>query len=254
MISIKNIALVGSGSAASFFGNMFQDAGLKVSCVLSRNAATGVELALKLKARFSQNHEDLLGADLILLCIKDDEIVNFVDQIPKSFKGIVAHCAGSVHIKTLGDHLHQAVIYPLQSLKGKTDRVTVPFLVEVSTESILGAVKQLMETCSVHFHWVNSEKRANYHLAAVFVNNFTNAIIGAAEQITIDRQLEMNLLFPLMNKTFYQVIEGGSAIQNQTGPALRNDQVTMASHLKQLEGNPELQQLYIAVSAYIHSK
>ncbi|HEY1047045.1 MAG TPA: Rossmann-like and DUF2520 domain-containing protein [Bacteroidia bacterium] len=253
MIDIKNIALVGSGSAASFFGNMFQDAGLKVTCILSRNQVTGAALASKLGTEFSQDNNDLLKADLILLCIKDDEIVNFVDQIPKSFNGIVAHCAGSVNIQSLGNHLHKAVIYPLQSLKGKTDKSTVPFLIEVSANEVTDSIKHVMEKCSVSYTWVNSEKRANYHLAAVFVNNFTNAIIGAAEKISINRELEMNLLFPLMNKTFYQVIEGGSAIQNQTGPALRNDQVTMASHLKQLEGDPELQKLYIAVSEYINS-
>jgi len=30
----------------------------------------------------------------------------------------------------------------------------------------------------------------------------------------------------------------------QTGPAVRNDQITMAAHLQMLEGQPQLQEMY----------
>jgi len=34
----------------------------------------------------------------------------------------------------------------------------------------------------------------------------------------------------------------------QTGPAVRNDQTTMAAHLQMLEGQPQLQEMYTLLS------
>jgi predicted short-subunit dehydrogenase-like oxidoreductase (DUF2520 family) len=85
------------------------------------------------------------------------------------------------------------------------------------------------------------------HLAAVFACNFPNYLYGIAQNLLKDAQLDFGLLRPLILETAVKVQDQFPA-EVQTGPAVRNDQQTMANHLEMLQQNDYLQQVYRLLS------
>ena len=71
------------------------------------------------------------------------------------------------------------------------------------------------------------------HLAAVFVNNFTNYLYGIGESICLDEGLTFDLLKPLILETAEKV-QHLTPKEAQTGPARRNDSESMEAHLELL--------------------
>lgn len=250
MKPINHIALIGSGSAAGFFGKMFIACGKSIRFIYSRNPETACVLAEELGS-FYMEEPDFTEIDLVLICVKDDEISNVSQKIPTGFKGIVCHCAGSVDVKVLAGYRKHGVVYPLQSLKGETDAREVPFLLEGSTHAVQDELVAFAKELGIKFRIADSKTRFEYHLAAVFVNNFSNAMLSAAEKLLIQHGLSMNLLYPLIRKTFENITGGQSPSLVQTGPAKRGDEKVMNKHLSMLEEEPALQALYKAVSEYI---
>ena len=72
------------------------------------------------------------------------------------------------------------------------------------------------------------------HLAAVFVNNFTNQLYRVAHEITEAESVEFDILKPLIKETAKKV-QTISPYMAQTGPAIRKDKKTISKHLQALE-------------------
>ena len=87
------------------------------------------------------------------------------------------------------------------------------------------------------------------HLAAVLVNNFTNAMYTAADGLLSDK-LDFKLLLPLIQRTTAK-LDTMSPARAQTGPAKRGDKNVMKKHLLQLKTQPELQKIYKEMSRLI---
>ncbi len=81
------------------------------------------------------------------------------------------------------------------------------------------------------------------HLAAVFVNNFTNQLYRIGHEITESEGAEFDLLKPLILETAKK-IKDLSPYMAQTGPAKRNDKKTIKRHLKHLENNQHHKAIY----------
>jgi predicted short-subunit dehydrogenase-like oxidoreductase (DUF2520 family) len=86
---------------------------------------------------------------------------------------------------------------------------------------------------------IDSDQRKKLHLAAVFVNNFTNYLFGVGEEICSDNQLSFDLLKPLIKETAEKV-QSMSPKLAQTGPARRGDQKSMQEHLKLLKNKNQI--------------
>ena len=88
---------------------------------------------------------------------------------------------------------------------------------------------------STHYR-VNSEQRSVLHLAAVFVNNFTNQLYRIGHEITESKSADFNILKPLIKETAHK-IDILSPYLAQTGPAKRNDKKTLKKQLKALDND-----------------
>lgn len=247
--SIQNIVLVGSGQVASFFGNIFLQNGCTIQKVISRNKEKGAVLASKLHAEYSETYKFDSKADLVLLAVKDDTIEELAALFEPS-NTIICHCAGAVSIDVFKKFNHSAVLYPLQSISNQPSIQNVPVLLECKDESDAKKLQDLMQLCGFNYQFADSKTRRFYHLAAVFANNFSNAMLSAAETIVKKQDLDYTLLHKLIQHTFENAINHG-AIYSQTGPALREDSETMHKHLNLLKDEPELSTLYKAVSEFI---
>ncbi len=88
------------------------------------------------------------------------------------------------------------------------------------------------------------------HISAVFACNFTNAFYTIAQEITDSVNLDFDLLRPLIQETADKAMLNDPK-DVQTGPAKRNDVQIMQKHLKLLENETQLKDLYQSVSQYI---
>jgi predicted short-subunit dehydrogenase-like oxidoreductase (DUF2520 family) len=83
-------------------------------------------------------------------------------------------------------------------------------------------------------HKITTEQRQTLHLAAVFVNNFTNQLYRIGHEICETKNIEFEILKPLISETAKKV-QRMSPFMAQTGPAKRNDKRTLKRHLKLIE-------------------
>jgi predicted short-subunit dehydrogenase-like oxidoreductase (DUF2520 family) len=247
------ITLIGSGNVATHLGAAFKNAGHHVVQVYSRNADHAALLAYHLKAEAISDFNDINPeTDLFVISVKDDVIEEVASALSVYQKPMV-HTSGATPLAALRKYSDKAgVFYPLQTFS-KTKEVnfkTVPVCIEAGDLDLDEMLKQLASTISNSVHAVDSEQRKILHLAAVFACNFPNYLYYASQQLLAQHQLNFDLLRPLIKETADKVQEHMPK-QVQTGPAIRNDEQTMASHLALLNGNDELTAIYELLSQAI---
>lgn len=254
MSAVQNIAIVGSGNIAGFLALKFHSKQFNITQIISTNTVTGRVLADKVNAKFSTEYHIAAGTDMVLLCVPDSHIADCTRKIQDT-TALVCHCAGGITSDVLQKFRHYGVFYPLQSFSQKhiPDIRKIPFLIEANTGESLFQLKKLAERLDANGIEVNSEDRLHYHLAAVFINNFTNAMVLAAHDLTDHYRLDYHLLLPLLEQTF-EKLKTDIPLNTQTGPARRKDTVTMKRHLELLKDTANLEDIYAAISHYISGK
>ncbi|MFV0572286.1 MAG: Rossmann-like and DUF2520 domain-containing protein [Xanthomarina gelatinilytica] len=191
--------------------------------------------SFKNKVEIVANLNGLVEADIYIIAVSDDAISSVSEALP--FKDrLVVHTSGSVGIYDLDKKNRRAVFYPLQtfSKEAKVDFKQVPICIETIGKKDYPQLKSLAEALGSPHYRVNSDQRKALHLAAVFVNNFTNQLYRVAHEITEFEGVEFDILKPLILETAKKV-QTMSPYMAQTGPAKRNDKKTIKRHLKQLE-------------------
>ena len=180
----------------------------------------------------------LKPADIYIIAVSDDAIAKFSSQLPIE-NTLVVHTSGSVGLYDLDKKHKRGVVYPLQTFSKEVDVdfSQVPICIESTNKKDFNTLKVLAKSIGSPYYKVNSDQRSSLHLAAVFVNNFTNQLYRIAHEITESTSTEFNILKPLILETASKV-KDLSPFMAQTGPAKRNDKKTIKKHLKKLEDSP----------------
>jgi predicted short-subunit dehydrogenase-like oxidoreductase (DUF2520 family) len=246
-------SIVGSGNVAWHFAKMLTQGGHDLLQVYARNGETGMSLADEYGAEYLN---DLTGLhsdnDFILLAVNDSSIADVAAQMNKQL--LVVHTSGGSAMDLI-PHANRGVIWPIQSMiKGNNVEYNrVPFLVEASTAELQTSLLVMMQNISGRVMTATSEQRKKAHVAAVFANNFTNALYTIAEDILESNDLPDDLLLPLM-EGHWNNLRQQAADKLQTGPAVRNDQSTIQNHLQQLADQPEQAEVYRLLSEFIYKR
>jgi predicted short-subunit dehydrogenase-like oxidoreductase (DUF2520 family) len=244
------ISIIGSGNVATHLAAAFKNAGHHIVQVYSRHLHSASLLAYHVRAEATDRLDQIdPETDLFVIAVKDDAIESIASQLAKYGK-LIVHTSGATDLQVLLNHTKNAgVFYPLQTFS-KTREIdfnTVPLCIEGADEQITSKLSELAYTITQHVYRVNSTERRTLHLAAVFACNFPNYLYYLSQQLLAERQLPFELLRPLILETAEKVQQQMPAVV-QTGPAMRNDEKTMAAHLQQLGEKPELQALYALLS------
>ncbi|XMO85674.1 F420-dependent NADP oxidoreductase [Algibacter sp. AS12] len=183
----------------------------------------------------TDNLEALKDVDVYIIAVSDDAISELSSSLPFEDK-LVVHTSGSVSVYDLDMKLKRGVLYPLQSFSkaAKLDFANVPICIETIDKKSYPLLKKVAVSLGSPTKRINSDQRRVLHLAAVFVNNFTNQLYRIGHEITESEGAEFDLLKPLIKETASK-IEDMSPFKAQTGPAKRNDKKTIKKHLKQLD-------------------
>ena len=247
------ITLIGSGNVATHLAAAFKNAGHTIVQVYSRDMQNASLLAYHVKAEAIDNLENTNSEiDLFIIAVKDDAIGDMAKQLAK-YNKLVVHTSGATSLQVISDYTPNAgVFYPLQTFS-KTKEVdfkTVPLCIEGADEDITLQLEELGRTISNNVYRVDSEKRKILHLAAVFACNFPNYLYHAASTLLQQHNLDFNMLRPLIMETAEKV-QGHLPADVQTGPAIRNDEKTMAAHLQLLQDDADFQRVYTLLSQLI---
>ncbi|MFD1769683.1 Rossmann-like and DUF2520 domain-containing protein [Sphingobacterium suaedae] len=251
-----NIVIIGSGNVATQLGKAFQQAGHTILQVYSRTQANAIALASLLHT--DPVHDLRLlneQADLYLLAVSDQAIAEVATQLPQNIQGIVVHSSGATDISILRRFSAYGVIYPPQSINKQIEvsLQQVPFGIEGNNSAVAKKLLHLIQDISTKPFSCTSEQRLALHTAAVFANNFTNALFDISYQILKDHALPFDLLKPIIAQTAENV-QHHTPASVQTGPAKRKDQQTMNKHLQFLSEKPRWIKIYQQLSEEIASK
>jgi predicted short-subunit dehydrogenase-like oxidoreductase (DUF2520 family) len=188
----------------------------------------------------SRKLDNIPAADIAIIAVSDDAIAEVSSKINSP---LVVHTSGSVSMDLLKNTTRKGVFYPLQTFsKGK--KITfkkVPFCIETTNESDYLLLEKLAKSIGKKVYRIDSEQRNSLHVAAVFVNNFTNHLYQIGSDLCETNQVPFEILQPLIKETADK-IKKISPKEAQTGPAKRNDLKTIENHLNLL--NNRQQEIY----------
>ncbi len=248
------VSIIGTGNVAHVLAHHLHRSGHTIAEITGRNPEHVAALADKFGATASAERTGLqpaVAADLYIIALSD----NVLYQLPAfdlGESGLWVHTAGSVGMQVLQNKArHTGVLYPLQSLvKIKMDYTDIPFLVNSAEPGQVNTLVELVNSMGFSCLQANDNERLQYHLAAVFANNFGNYMFTAAADICAQAHLPFGLLHPLIMET---ATRSGIAYPGEfmTGPAVRGDSATMEKHLGLLEHHEEFAALYAFISKAI---
>lgn len=218
-----SVVVIGNGNVATHLVNAF----LKVD-------------TLKVTQINSRKLENIPTATITIIAVSDDAIAEVSSKIKNSF---VVHTSGACDLNQLKNKTRKGVFYMLQSFSKEKEInfSEVPFCLEAENKEDAVLLENLAKSVGKKIFNINSEQRKALHVAAVFVNNFTNHLYKIGNDICTDYKVPFEILKPLIEETA-EKIKTLSPEKAQTGPAIRNDKKTIENHLELL--NKKQQKIY----------
>jgi len=245
-----SVVILGAGNVASHLYRGFRAAD-NVTVSQWYNRSLDAISTYKNEVEITDNLNDLKLADVYILAVSDDAIAELSEKLPFEDR-VVVHTSGGISVYDLDKKHRRGVLYPLQSFTKGTalNFEDVPICIETIHKKSYPLLKSLALSLGGPTQRVNSDQRRVLHLAAVFVNNFTNQLYRIGHEITESEGAEFDILKPLIKETARK-LEDLSPLRAQTGPAKRNDKKTIKKHLKLLEANNEHKKIYELLTASI---
>ena len=237
----QKIIILGAGKVAQQICKQCLLKGVEVLALWSRNYEA--TLYLNLNVPIVKKIEDLpTVADTYIVCVSDAAIADVAAQLPLRIREqrLVVHCSGATPMTVLEAHCaYFGIFYPLQtfSVNSKPDWSQIPICVSSNVASKTEQLRNLAKIIGNHIYDINDKQRLALHVAAVFVNNFTNHLFAIGEDICNMESVSFDILKPLIAETAAKILHQSPA-QAQTGPAIRNDVPTIKRHESFLEDYP----------------
>ena len=236
------IVIIGAGNVAQHLIMAFAKCNeVAVTQVYSRKQDIFPEILSANKV--TNNIQEIKDADLYIIAVSDTAIADVSSQLPFKNK-LVVHTSGSVAIDDLSNNNRKGVFYPLQSFsKNKeVNFLEIPICIEAQNEEDFKLLEKVASAISDKVYNINSDQRKALHVAAVFVNNFTNYMYQIGNEICKENNIDFQILHPLILETANK-LKTLSPNEAQTGPAKRNDTTTINSQLNFLS-NPNFKDIY----------
>lgn len=193
--------------------------------------------------RLSTQFHTVPTCDVILIAVSDHAIHEVSEKLPPS-DAILVHTSGASSFELLNKHHQRGVIYPLQTFSQNrhVNWQEIPLLYEGNQTSVNKKLEKLSSILSTVVCYAEEKQRLHLHLAAVVVNNFTNHLYVEAQKFCESKQLNFDLLVPLIKETTHKVTNL-HAKNTQTGPASRGDYQTIERH-QSIQMTKELRDIY----------
>jgi predicted short-subunit dehydrogenase-like oxidoreductase (DUF2520 family) len=224
---IQNISIIGAGCVAHFFGQEMKRKGFRIVEIISRSKERAEPLAHALGAKCNVNafNEIDQSADLYIMSVKDDAIMELRNDFPMETNQLIVHTSGSITSEVFKKtSANFGILYPLQTIsRDQNLRIDdVPLFVSGNNSESEERLFSFASKLSGHALILDDDKRLKVHMAAVIASNFPNYLLSIAKEIMDDEGLDFTLLKPLLDETIQKAFDIGP-VKAQTGPAKRGD-------------------------------
>lgn len=192
-------------------------------------------------------------ADIYIISISDSYVGNLSEELNISNK-LIVHTSGSLDYTILNNKNRRGVFYPLQTFsKNKELEISkVPICIESENNKDFLLLEKIVKHINCKSYKINYQERRTLHLAAIFSNNFVNHMFTIAKEILESKNIDFNILKPLINETVDKIhkLDPENA---QTGPAIRNNNEIIINHIKALK-KQDHKKLYELMTKLIQDK
>jgi len=244
------ISFIGAGKVASHLAPALHKAGNKIVQIISRSELSAQMIGERIGCQYSSSILDLdKSVEILFLTVPDHNLIHLINDI-SDYRGLVIHTSGTFSpLRFACQKYKHGGLYPLQTFTtGRPVEMSkVPVFIEGSDPSITQKIRELAGGFTSYVYELNFEDRRWLHLAAVWANNFSNHMLEEAYKILNFKELDPNLLAPLIRETMEKALAIGPS-KAQTGPAVRQDELTLKKHMDMLKDFPGHQALYKLVS------
>lgn len=256
------VGLFGAGRVASALAPALAAAGHQLVFVASRTLGPAQALAAGLPGCPALPQEAALAApppaDVYLLAVPDAAVPTLLAAGTWPAGALLAHVAGALPLAAFAarPQVRGGVLYPLQTFSPgrRIDWASVPLFVEAAEPGAEATLLALARSLSQRVALLSSAQRLHLHLGAVWASNFTNHLLGIAQELLAEAGLPFALLHPLVRETVDKALAAQpSPYGVQTGPAVRHDAPTLAAHEAALAAHPAWQVLYGQLTASIQA-
>ncbi len=249
------IVAIGAGNIANHLIPALHKIPVQIEQVYSRKINNARKLSSKVDAEAINNLSDINPeAHLYILMVPDDDISDVVAELPRlNETQYLVHTSGSQKIRVLNKaSSNYGSFYPLQSFNKaeQTELATTPFLIDGNNPKIIRMLRSLARKISPKVISCTDQERLNYHLSAVFINNFINHLSCISKELLHKNNLDPSILEPISKSTFNKILESNPC-KIQTGPAIRKDIKLHKQHLQLIKHNEEWSKIYKAISKSI---
>lgn len=250
------ISFIGSGNVATHLALAFYKCGYTIGQVWSRDFSHAQLLAGRVEARPIADLSSLSKtADIYILAISDDALFDIALDLHLS-DALVLHTSGATSMDVLKPiSSRYGVLWSPQTFVRDValEYSELPFCIEGCDADTQVDIESLVGHISQNIYFTNREQRQYLHLAAVFVNNFANALYGVAQNICGQHQIPFEVLYTLINTTT-QRVKWGDIRYQMTGPAVRDDKKTLDAHRNLLADDPDFLALYNEMTRIIQER
>ena len=243
-----SVVIVGSGNVAKHLIKSFiRIDNINLKQVYTRNSKD--EALLNNTVATTNDLSLIKEADITIIAVRDDAIAKISSQIKNP---LVVHTSGSVEMKALKNASNKGVFYPLQSFSKQKEInfKNMPICLEAEHKHDLIKLEKLASLLQGDVYYLSSLQRKKIHVAAVFVNNFTNHMYTIAYDLCEEHNVPFDILKPLILETSDK-IKKLTPKDAQTGPAKRSDEETIKNHLNLLSETQ--QELYLKITQSIQN-
>ena len=273
MTKKPTVAVVGSGSLATFLAVALHDAGVTITEIVARDLPRSRRharsLAAKVGAQSVTSHSAALDATLLWFCVPDREIRSAASAVAahlaarpaagkkgRSKVRFAFHSSGALLSREL-DPLRKAGIavasvHPLMTFVARThpSLTGVPFAIE-GDQAATRVASQIVRMLGAGSFPLPAKRKAAYHAWATMTSPLMVAFLVTLEEAAraagLTRKDARRKSFPIIMQTLANYSRLGPA-PSFSGPLVRGDAETVARHLAALKKHPGPREVYLALA------
>jgi predicted short-subunit dehydrogenase-like oxidoreductase (DUF2520 family) len=262
------ISIIGTGNVAFHLGKRLKEQGIQIEEIIGRDPQKTPWLANLLDTTWTTDFTNVKKtSDLYIIAVNDSAIENVAFRLSGQLRdAFIVHTSGTTPSTVLKPYFKNfGTLWPLQtfSLTSQPDFERIPIFINSTQQTTFDNqitppqypsdfLHFIAEKISPRVYELSDADKMTLHLAAVFVNNFTNHLFKIGADIVEKQQLPFDVLLPLIEETVNKIRHNAPDAM-QTGPARRGDDTTISKHLDFLEKHtPQYELIYTVLSIGIN--